>query len=117
MNSLINLARSFVSTDPTAVRDDVTRLGSVKAAANYSADMSAGQSDWEALNSDEGREALMVVIADMEPEHPLTGKRVEAGEGDGYDTGIVSAVVDGIATVNWDTQVTTKLEIAELRPL
>ena len=117
MKNLIDLARSFVNTDTAAVRDDVQRLGSVKAAADYSADMSAGQPDWEALDSDEGREALVAAIADLEPEHPLTGKRVEAGSGEGHDTGLVSSVLDNIATVNWDSLVTTKIEVTELRPL
>lgn len=61
--NLADLADSFVGTDTAAIRDDVRRLGSIEAAADYSADMSAGQPEWESLDSDEGREALRQSIA------------------------------------------------------
>lgn len=59
------LADSFVNTDTHAIRKDVTRLGSVSAAADYSADIAAGQPDWEALDSDEGRKALEQSIGEL----------------------------------------------------
>lgn len=61
--NLSDLAESFVGTDTAAIRDDVKRLGSIEAAADYSADMACGQPDWEALDSDEGRAALEQAIA------------------------------------------------------
>lgn len=61
--NLADLADSFVGTDTAAIRDDVKRLGSIEAAADYSAGMSAGQPDWEVLDSDEGRKALVKAIA------------------------------------------------------
>lgn len=56
------LARSYVHTDTAAIRQDVARLGSVEAAAAYSADMAIGQPDWEPLATDEGRAALVAAI-------------------------------------------------------
>ena len=61
--NLKELARSFVATDIAAIRADVIRLGSIDAAAAYSADMAVGQPHWEALDSDEGRAALRAAIA------------------------------------------------------
>jgi hypothetical protein len=65
MKTLQELANSFISTDTSAILDDVERLGSIENAADYSADMSAGQPDWEALDSDEGRAALVVAISQL----------------------------------------------------
>lgn len=65
MNNLQELANSFVSTDTSAIREDVERLGSIEEAADYSADMSSGQPDWEALDSDEGRAALVIAISQL----------------------------------------------------
>jgi hypothetical protein len=65
MKNLQDIANSFVNTDTAAIRDDVQRLGSIQAAADYSANMSAGQPDWEALDSEEGRAALVVAISQL----------------------------------------------------
>ena len=59
------LARSFVLTDPYSVKGDVARLGGISQAADYCADMACGQPSWEALNSQEGREALAAAITDL----------------------------------------------------
>lgn len=63
--NITDLAESFVGTDTNAIRGDVRRLGSVKAAADYSADLSSGQPDWESLDSDEGRAALEQAIENL----------------------------------------------------
>lgn len=52
------LADAFCSTDTHAICADVERLGGIEEAADYCADMAAGQPDYEALDSDDGREAL-----------------------------------------------------------
>lgn len=56
------LADAFCSTDTCAIRSDVERLGSIEEAANYCADMAAGQPDYEPLDSDDGRQALAKAI-------------------------------------------------------
>lgn len=63
--NLGELAASFVNTDTSAIRGDVTRLGSIESAADYSASMSAGQPDWEALDSEAGRKALETAIRSL----------------------------------------------------
>lgn len=65
MNNIQALADSFVNTDTAAIRDDVTRLGGVEAAAEYCASMASGQPDWEPLASDEGRAALCRAIRNI----------------------------------------------------
>ncbi len=65
MKNLQDLANSFVNTDTAAVREDLKRLGSIEAAADYSANMSAGQPDWEVLDSEDGRAALVVAIRQL----------------------------------------------------
>lgn len=62
---LQELARSWVNTDPAAIRKDVARLGGVAAAAEYSADMSIGQPQWEPLSTEDGRAALVIAITDI----------------------------------------------------
>lgn len=61
-HNLNDLADAFISTDTAAIRDDVSRLGSVRAAAAYCSAMAAGQPDYAALDSDAGRKALRVAI-------------------------------------------------------
>lgn len=64
-STLKDLAESWVATDTDGVRKDVARLGSVRAAAEYSSEMSIGQPDWEELATEEGVKALEAAIADI----------------------------------------------------
>jgi hypothetical protein len=64
INNLKSLADSFVETDSYASRADVDRLG-LAGAADYQADMAAGQPDWEALDTDAGRRALRAALKDL----------------------------------------------------
>jgi hypothetical protein len=65
MKNIKELADSWVNTDTAAIRQDVERLGSVAAAAQYSAEMSVGQPDWEALSTEDGRAALVSAISNI----------------------------------------------------
>jgi hypothetical protein len=59
------LAKSVVNTDTGSIRDDVARLGGIRQAAEYSADISIGQPDWEALATPDGINALEVAIKSL----------------------------------------------------
>lgn len=111
-NELSKLADSFASTDTFAIKQDVCRLGSIRAAAEYSSKMAIGQPDWESLSSDEGVAALELAIRDI-----VLGMRVEAGEGEDHDTGIINTVDGENVTVNWDSLVRTPASFRDLRPL
>lgn len=45
------------------------------------------------------------------------GDRVEAGEGDDYDTGRVESIDGDVAFVAWDSGVKTRANLSALRPL
>lgn len=109
MNIIEALAKSFVETDPSAIRDDVSRLSSIREAADYSASMAAGQPDWEALDSQEGRVFLGRAITDA-----VVGQKVTSGDGEDTDTGRVDGIEAATATVSWNSGVVTKSPLKSL---
>ena len=111
-NELNNLAYSFVNTDSFAIKKDVCRLGSIRAAAEYSSEMAIGQPTWEELSTEDGVAALEVAIRDI-----VLGMRVKAGEDDDLDTGIINSTDGENVTVNWDSLVTTRASFRNLTPL
>jgi hypothetical protein len=52
----------------------------------------------------------------MKQNEVIEGMRVEAGEGEEHDTGVVHSIDGDNAVVGWDSGVTTPVPIQDLRP-
>jgi hypothetical protein len=88
--------------------------------------LSSAACDYARTLTDANRSALLDAIVracvdgedvDVDLEYEIdVGDRVEAGEGDDHDTGIVQSINGDIAMVGWDSGVCTRANLSALRP-